>query len=156
MYKLKKIFISLTLIVILSACGFTPIFSKKSVNFTINKIEFTGDRDVKEKIIYALSGYSNKPGKDKKILLLLNGSKNIKIVSRDAKGDAQLYKIFIQIKIVAESEEKILIKKNIEKSATYSSLESKTEEKSIANKLTQDLSNQIAQQIILEIFQKTK
>ena len=52
MIELKKIFISISLIMFLSSCaGYTPIFSKKNVNFSIETIEFLGDREVKEKLI---------------------------------------------------------------------------------------------------------
>ena len=77
MTKLKKIFILLTLFLFFSSCGYTPIFSKKDVNFSIVSIEFLGDRDVKEKISQALSSYKNKPNKEKKILLVITNSKNL-------------------------------------------------------------------------------
>ena len=57
MIKLKKIFIFFTLFLLFSNCGYTPIFSKKDVNFSIENIEFLGDRYVKKKINQALSSY---------------------------------------------------------------------------------------------------
>ena len=157
MIELKKIFISISLIMFLSSCtGYTPIFSKKNVNFSIETIEFLGDREVKEKIDQALSGYKNKKNKEKKISLMLQNSKYSTIVSKNSKGEAQKYKISVQVNMKIILSENNFFEKNIEKSAIYDSIESKSEEKLIKNKLIEDLSNQIAQQIIFEILNKTK
>ncbi len=51
MNKLKKILISLALLLFFLSCGYTPIFSKKDVNFSIESIEFLGDRDVRKKLV---------------------------------------------------------------------------------------------------------
>ena len=157
MIELKKIFISIFLIMFLSSCaGYTPIFSKKNVNFSIETIEFLGDREVKEKIDQALSGYKNKKNKEKKISLMLQNSKYSTIVSKNSKGEAQKYKVSVQVNMKVILAENNFFEKNIEKSATYDSIESKSEEKLMENKLIEDLSNQIAQQIIFEILNNTK
>ena len=156
MTKIKKIFIAITLIILLSNCGYTPIFSKTNVNFSIENIEFLGDRDVKEKINHALSSYKNKPDKGKKISLILQNSKNSIVVSKNSKGEAQKYKVSVQVNMKVILTENNFFEKIIEKSATYDSIERKSEEKLIENKLIENLSNQIAQQIIFEILNKTK
>ena len=66
MTKLKKILIFPICFLFFLSCGYTPIFSKKDVNFSIEKIKFLGDKDVKEKINHSLSNYINKPNKEKK------------------------------------------------------------------------------------------
>ena len=68
MTKPKKIIALLTLFLFFLSCGYTPIFSKKDVDFSIEKIEFTGIKDVKENINQALSIYKNKP----EIILLVS------------------------------------------------------------------------------------
>ena len=75
MTKLKKIFIFPIFFLFFLSCGYTPIFSKKDVNFSIENIKFLGDRDVNEKINHSLSNYRNKPDKDKKVSLIINSSK---------------------------------------------------------------------------------
>ena len=77
MTKLKKIFILLTLFLFFSSCGYTPIFSKKDINFSIESIEFFGDRDVKEKISHALSSYKNKPNKYTRFIIMHLTQKNV-------------------------------------------------------------------------------
>ena len=157
MIKIKKFFIAITLVIFLSNCGgYTPIFSKKNVNFSIENIEFLGDRDIKEKINSALSSYKNKTNKEKKISLILHNSKSSIIASKNSRGEAQKYKVSVQVNMKAILAENNFFEKNIEKSATYDSIESKSEEKLMENKLIEDLSNQIAQQIIFEILNNTK
>ena len=71
MTKLKKIFIFPIFFLFFLGCGYTPIFSKKDVNFSIENIKFLGNKDVKEKISNSLSSYKNKPDKEKKISLVI-------------------------------------------------------------------------------------
>ena len=49
MVKFKKIFTVLAILLFFSSCGYTPIFSKKDVNFSIAKIELLGDKDIGKK-----------------------------------------------------------------------------------------------------------
>ena len=156
MTKLKKIFILFSLFLFFSHCGYTPIFSKKDVNFSIEKIEFSGDRDVKEKIGKALSSYNNKPNKEKKVSLIVTSSKNISIASKNSKGEAQTNRINIDVNVKIILTEKKLIERNINKSSIYAVVDRKSEQKLIENKLVENLSGEIALQIIFEILKNTK
>ena len=97
MNKLKKVFILFTLFLFFSGCGYTPIFSKNEVNFSIENIKFLGDNVVNKKINQALFGYKNKSDKEKKISLILRSSKNIAVASKNSKGEAQTYKVTLQV-----------------------------------------------------------
>ena len=156
MIKPKKIIALLALFLFFSSCGYTPIFSKKDVNFSIEKIEFSGNKDVKENINQTLSSYKNKPGKAKQILLVITNSKNITIASKNSKGDAQTNKISIDVNAKIILAENNIIEKNFSKSSIYDVIDRKSEQKLIENKLTENLSSEIAQQIILEILENIK
>ena len=156
MIKLKKIFIFFTLFLLFSSCGYTPIFSNKDVNFSIENIEFLGDRYVKEKINQALSNYKNKSGKTNQISLVITNSKNITIASKNSKGEAQTNKISVDVNAKIIIAENNIVKKNYSKSSIYNVIDRKSEQKLIENKLIENLSNEIAQQIILEILKNTK
>ena len=156
MIKLKKIFIFFTLFLLFSSCGYTPIFSKKDVNFSIENIEFLGDRYVKEKINQALSSYKNKSGRTNQISLVITNSKNITIASKNSKGEAQTYRINVDVNVKIILAENSIVKKNFSKSSIYNVIDRKSEQKLIENKLIENLSNEIAQQIILEILKNTK
>ena len=156
MIKLKKIFILLTLFLFFLSCGYTPIFSKKDVNFSIENIKFLGDKDVKEKINHSLSNYKNKPNKEKKILLVIINSKNITIASKNAKGEAQTNRIVVNVNVKIILAENNIVEKNFSKSSIYDVIDRKSEQKLIENKLTENLSSEIALQIIFEILKNTK
>ena len=156
MIKPKKIFILLTLFLFFLSCGYTPIFSKKDVNFSIENIEFSGDIDVKRNISNALFTYKNKPDKEKKISLVITNLKNTTIGSKNSKGEAETYRIGIDANVKIILAENNFIEKNFTKSSIYSVVESKSEEKLIKNKLIENLSNEIALQIIFEILKITK
>ena len=156
MIKLKKIFIFFTLFLLFSSCGYTPIFSKKDVNFSIENIEFLGDRYVKEKINQALSNYKNKSGKANQISLVITNSKNITIASKNSKGEAQTNKISVDVNAKIILAENNIVKKNFSKSSIYNVIDRKSEQKLIENKLIENLSSEIALQIIFEILKNTK
>ena len=156
MTKPKKIIALLALFLFFSSCGYTPIFSKKDVNFSIEKIEFSGNKDVKENINQAFSSYKNKPGKTKQISLVITNSKNITIASKNSKGEAQTNKISIDVNTKIILAENNIIEKNFSKSSIYDVIDRKSEQKLIENKLIENLSGEIAQQIILEILKNTK
>ena len=156
MTKPKKIIALLALFLFFSSCGYTPIFSKKDVNFSIEKIEFSGINDVKKNINQALSSYKNKPGKTKQISLVITNSKNITIASKNSKGEAQTNKISVDVNAKIILAENNIIEKNFSKSSIYDVTDRKSEQKLIENKLIENLSGEIAQQIILEILKNTK
>ena len=156
MTKLIKILLFPTFFLFFLSCGYTPIFSKKDVNFSIENIKFLGDRDIKEKINHSLSNYRNKPNKEKKVSLIINSSKKINIASKNSKGEAQTNKINIDASVKIILSENNFLVKNFSKSSIYSVIDRKSKQKSIENKLTENLSSEIALQIIFEILKNTK
>ena len=156
MTEFKKIFIFPIYFLFFLSCGYTPIFSKKDVNFSIENIKFLGDKDVKEKINHSLSNYRNKPNKEKKVSLIVNSSKKINVASKNSKGEAQTNKINIDTNVKIILSENNFIVKNFNKSSIYTVINRKSKQKSIENKLTENLSNEIALQIIFEIIKNTK
>ena len=156
MTKHKKIFIFPIFFLFFLSCGYTPIFSKKDVNFSIEKIEFSGDRDIKEKIDNALSSYKNKPNKEQKVSLVIASLKNTSIASKNSKGEAQTNKVNIDVNVKIILTESKLIERNINKSSIYNVVDRKSEQKLIENKLIENLSGEIALQIIFEILKNTK
>ena len=156
MTKLKKIFILLTFFLFFSNCGYTPIFSKKDVNFSIENIEFLGNKDVQEKISRTLFSYKNKPDKEKKISLVITNSKNTTIASKNSKGEAQTNRINVDVNVKIILAENNFVEKNFNKSSIYTVIDRKSEQKLIEKKLIENLSSEIALQIILEILKNTK
>ena len=156
MTKFKKIFAFPIFFLFFLSCGYTPIFSKKDVNFSIENIKFLGDKDINEKINHSLSNYRNKPGKEIKVSLVVNSSKKINVASKNSKGEVQTNKINIDANVKIILSENNFLVKNFSKSSIYTVIDRKSEQKSIENKLTENLSSEIALQIIFEILKNTK
>ena len=156
MTKIKKILIFPIFFLFFLSCGYTPVFFKKDINFSIENIKFLGDKDVKEKINHSLSNYSNKPNKEKKVSLIINSSKKINIASKNSKGEAQTNRISIEANVKIILSENNFLTKSFSKSLIYNIIDRKSEQKSIENKLIENLSNEIALQIIFEILKNTK
>ena len=156
MTKLKKIFIFPIFFLFFLSCGYTPIFSKKEVNFTIENINFLGNKDVKEKINHSLSNYKNKPNKEKKVSLIINSSKKVNVASKNSKGEARTNKISIDVSVKIILSKNNFLVKNFSKSSVYTVIDRKSEQKLIENKLIENLSSEIALQIIFEILKNTK
>jgi len=156
MTKLKKTFILVVLFLFFSSCGYTPIFSKKDINFSIENIEFLGDKDIEEKINSALYGYKNKLEKEKKISLVITSSKNTAIASKNSKGEALTNRISVDVNVKIILPENNFLEKSFNKTSIYTVINRKSEQKLIENKLIENLSNKIAQQIIFEISKNIK
>ena len=156
MNKLKKILIFPVFFLFFLSCGYTPIFSKKDVNFSIENIKFLCDKDVKEKINNSLSNYKNKPNKEKKVSIIVNSSKKINVASKNSKGEAKTNKISIDVIVKIILTENNFLVKSFSKTSIYTVIDRKSEQKSIENKLTENLSSEIALQIIFEILKNTK
>ena len=156
MTKLKKIIVFPIFFLFFLSCGYTPIFSKKDVNFNIENIKFLGNKEVKEKISQTLSNYKNKPNKEKKVSLIIHSSKKISVASKNPKGEAQTNKINIDVNAKIILSENNFLVKNFSKSSIYTVIDRKSEQKLIENKLTENLSSEIALQIIFEILKNTK
>ena len=156
MTKLKKILIFPIFFLFFLSCGYTPIFSKKDVNFSIENIKFLGNKDVAEKINHSLSNYKNKSNKEKKVSLIVNSTKKINVASKNSKGEAQTNKINIDANVKIILSENNFLVKSFSKSSIYTVIDKKSEQKLTENKLTENLSSEIVLQIIFEILKNTK
>ena len=153
MAELNKLLVLLVLLLFSSACGYTPIYSKKDVHFNINNISSTGDKNITQKINEKLSNYKNKSDKEKQVNLVLNSEKNIIVALRNNKGEAQSYKMTIKVVMNATFENNKSIERIFLKTTNYNATERVSKLKDIENRLTSDLSAQIANEIILNLLE---
>ena len=63
---IKKNIIGIFLIIFLNSCGFTPIYLKKNdVQFSIEQVNYSGDRDLNNFLKINLDQYKNEKIKNK-------------------------------------------------------------------------------------------
>ena len=114
MFRIKNLIIFFSILIFLNNCGYTPRYAKnKNVNFTIDIVEFSGDRDFNNFIKSKLKRYSKDKDNDNdfkkknyNIKVTTNYDKNIS--SKDAAGLTKEYELSITVDF-------FIMRKNIEK-----------------------------------------
>ena len=93
----KKKIIIFTLILFLSNCGFTPVYLNNSkVNFSIEQINFEGDRELNNFLKINLSRYKN-TNDNKKIFIEANTKYEKIVLSKDTTGKATSYQLVAEV-----------------------------------------------------------
>ena len=146
---IRRKIILLSLIFFLSNCGFTPIYLKNTnVNFSIEKVNYTGDRDLNNFIKTNLNQYKNEKT-DNKIIIEVNSSYNKIILTKDSAGKITNY----QLKAKAV----FLIKSNNQRftfteTKNMASIDDKFEEASYERSVKQGFASSMSSKLISKII----
>ena len=145
---LKRNIITISLIIFLTSCGFTPIYlNNNDVNFSIEKVNFAGDRELNNFLMINLDKYKNKKN-DNKIIIDAESKYKKNILSKDNTGEVTSYKLEVEVifsikptnRIIKISENKIIdsMDDKFEESRYERSIK-KSFASSISNKLSSEL-----------------
>ena len=148
---LKKIIIILLSTLYLTSCGFTPIYSKKNLDFQINNIQFEGDREIKAILLSNLSAYKTKKKDKYNYDLNIKSEKKVEIASKNIKGEATVYKININSIVEIFLDDKLLLTKHYNNSSIYSSEKKIIKMKEVESRNLSNLSSKLASEIILTL-----
>ena len=148
---LKKIIIVLLSTLYLTSCGFTPIYSKKNLDFQINNIQFEGDREIRAILLSNLSAYKTKEKDKYNYDLNIKSEKKVEIASKNTKGEATVYKININSIVEVFLDNKLLLTKHYNNSSIYSSEEKIIKMKEVESRNLSNLSSKLASEIILTL-----
>ena len=148
---LKKIVIILLSTLYLTSCGFTPIYSKKNLDFKINNIQFEGDREIKAILLSNLSAYKTKEKAKNNYDLNIKSEKKVEIASKNTKGEATVYKININSIVEVFLDDKLLLTKHYNNSSIYSSEKKIIKMKEVESRNLSNLSSKLASEIILTL-----
>lgn len=107
----KKIFLIVISFLILSSCGYEPIYSKKNLNFSIGNIEKT-NTSLNNQFTRIINSLNNKKTDDK-INIKIESKKEIFIKSKNAKGDPLVFEVEIILEV-------LIIDQNKENKRTFS------------------------------------
>ena len=147
---IKKIFFISFIIIFISGCGYTPIYSKKDQNFKLGQIETLGNAKLNKTIIRNIKNFAKKNPNTSKIFNLeieTNLKKNIK--SKDTKGNPKTFQIKIVTNLIINKDEKNSLKKIFSYSSTYDTLSSEFELNKNENIIKKTLISKISQKIIV-------
>ena len=148
---LKKIIIILLSTLYLASCGFTPIYSKKNLDFQINNIQFEGDREIKAILLSNLNAYKTKKKDKYNYDLNIKSEKKVEIASKNTKGEATVYKININSTVEVFLDDKLLLTKHYNNSSIYSSEKKIIKMKEVESRNLSNLSSKLASEIILTL-----
>ena len=148
---LKKIIIILLSTLYLTSCGFTPIYSKKNLDFQINNIQFEGDREIKAILLSNLSAYKTKKKYKYNYYINIKSEKKVEIASKNIIGEATIYKININSTVEVFLDDKLLLTKHYNNSSIYSSEKKIIKMKEIESRNLSNLSSKLASEIILTL-----
>ena len=116
-------YVSVILLFILTSCSYQPIFSQKSYNFEINKIKYSGEKQINNIIKNKLNLIKNNEVKsDKKYNLIINSYKERFIVSKDSKGDPLKFELIVTINYEIAHNDNLLLVKTITKNNIYNNV----------------------------------
>ena len=92
----------LFILILLNSCGFSPVYTNLNKNFIIKNIEITGDKIIKRKLLNQLSIYQKKEKVDTVINLIIDGNKEVSVLSKDSKGNPKVYKVKVILRVKKE------------------------------------------------------
>ena len=150
MIKYIKIFSIILIVTLIAGCSYKPILSKKNYEFSLEKIELKGDKEVNYFIEKRLKNLKNSKYSNKYYLQIEN-SKLKNIISNDSKGDPSKLEIIIISKFKLSNSEKLLFEKKIKVKNNYNNISDKLKLKKYESIIIENLSEKISDNIISSI-----
>jgi hypothetical protein len=144
-----KFLISIVILsILLTNCGFKPIYSSKNSNFEI--IEIINENENKnsfaiEKMVMALSNQDAV----KKVKLKINYKQTFSTILKDNKGDPSKKKLSISVNLIVKNEkDNILTNKNFSEEFSYDVQSDKFNMAQYEDNITDNLNNKISNDIL--------
>ena len=148
---IKKNILIISLLFFLNSCGFEAIYSKNNnVNFSIEQIDFTGDRELNNFIKTNLYQYKDADNNNK-IFIEAKSEYNKFILTKDGKGEVTNYELNAEIVFLIKptnKQIKISEKKIMESNADK--FEENKYEKSIKQNFASSITFKLVQELIID------
>ena len=145
---IKKNIIFLSLILFLNSCGFTPIYLKNNnVNFSIEQVNFIGDRELNNFLKINLNKYKNEEVNNK-IFIEVKSEYNKLILSKDSAGEVTNYQLEVNIEFLIKSTNKVI---KISEKKIMENMSDKFEETKYESSVKQSFASSITNKLISEL-----
>ncbi len=146
---IKKKLVIISLIFVLTSCGFTPIYLKNNnVNFSIEQVSYTGDRELNNFLKTNLNQYKNKDV-DNKIYIEAKSEYNKIVLSKDGTGEVTNYELVAEVIFLIKSSNKEI---KISEKKIMSSMTDKFEETKYERSIKQSFASSITYKLISELI----
>ena len=146
---IKKLFILLTLL-ILTSCGYQPLYSKKEIKLLTKELEVSGNVKINNKITSALSieisenNFSNQK-------IIIESKKQIIETSKNNKGQPDSYKMVINLRLSKIDKNGSFSEKNFTEEFSYKNKDNKFNLSEYEIEVENNLINKIIEKLILYI-----
>jgi len=145
---IKKNILVISLLFFLNSCGFQPIYSKNNnINFSIEQINFTGDRELNNFIKTNLYQYKNSD--NNKIFIEAKSEYNKFILTKDGKGEVTNYELNAEIVFLIKPTNKQI---KISEKKIMESMADKFEENKYEKSIKQNFASSITFKLIQELI----
>ena len=146
---IKKNIIFLSLILFLNSCGFTPVYLKNNnVNFSIEKANFIGDRELNNFLKINLNKYKNEEVNNK-IFIEVKSEYNKIILSKDSAGEVTNYQLEANVIFLIKSTNKVI---KISEKKIMENMSDKFEETKYESSVKQSFASSITNKLISKII----
>ena len=147
---IKKIIICIFSLTILSNCGFSPIYnSTKNINFNIEVLELSGNRDIYNLLKNNLKRYSNNDGAVK-YKIRINTEFDKKSIAKDTTGKTTDYRIEVRTNFLIENEN-ISKKLSLYETFDYKNMDDSVELLKYENSIKQNIANTTINKLISQL-----
>tara|TARA_B110000008_G_scaffold119936_1_gene122610 strand:+ start:510 stop:968 length:459 start_codon:yes stop_codon:yes gene_type:complete len=146
----KKKIIIISLIFFLNNCGFTPIYyNNTDVNFSIEQIDYLGDRELNNFLKTNLNNYKNIESENK-IFIEVNSNYNKIILSKDGAGEATNYQLVAEIIfLIKPINKEIKITEKIIMDSKTDKFEEDRYERTMKQNFASSISNKLRSELII-------
>jgi hypothetical protein len=146
---IKKNIIIVCLILFLNSCGFTPIYLKKNdIKFSIEQVNYSGDRDLNNFLKINLDQYKNEKI-DNKISIDAKSTYKKIILSKDGTGEVTNYQLEAEVIFLIKSNNKEI---KITERKIIDSMSDKFEEARYERSIKQNFASSITNKLTSELI----
>jgi len=146
---MKKNILLIFLIFFLSSCGFSPIYLKNTnVNFSIEQVNYTGDRELNNFLKTNLDQYKNKKNNNK-IYIEANSVYEKTILIKNKAGEVTNYQLEVEVLFLIKPSNK---KIKITEKKIMDSMDDKFEEARYERSIKQNFASSISNKLSLELI----
>ena len=145
---MKKLFLIL-IILFLSGCGYTPLYSSKDSNYKVISFKKNVNNNLTDYIENSINVLSNENA-NKNLNIIFDFKEGISVILKDSKGDPSRNRLTITIDLSLLDENQTLISSKIfEESFEYNVNDNKFNLRQYEKNLKQNLVEEITQQILI-------
>ena len=148
---IKKFVLLGLLLLFLSNCGYTPIYSRTNQDFQINSIQALGEKKVNKLLYNKFKVYIDNPSAKKSFDLNVNSTSAKTIIAKDKKGNPTQFSIKVSVSLQVTDDVNNKINRTFSENSTYNNNDNKFDLKKYENNLIKNMTEKIFSEIILFI-----